>query len=99
VRPRGAADWRGWWAEHGEQELRVVFAQAWPPLAEVSQDDLAVYATRLSTLLGSRAPLRALAAELGRIRAELGVPPDSAEDEAAAETVEAWFPQGSVGSR
>jgi hypothetical protein len=56
-------------------------------------------ATRLSTLLGSRAPLRAIAAELGRMRADLGVQADAAEDERAAAIVQEWFPAGSVGAR
>jgi hypothetical protein len=99
VRPRSASDWRGWWAESGERELRVVFAEAWPPLGMIDEETRGHYATRLATLLGSRAPLRALTAELGRMRAELELPPDAAEDEAAAERVQAWFPAGSVGGR
>src|SRR4051812_15826660 len=99
MRPRSASDWRQWWAEGGEQELRAVLADAWPPLASAPEPDRAHYATRLATLLGSRAPARALAAELGRMRAELGLAADPAEDAAAADRVHAWFPAGSVGGR
>jgi hypothetical protein len=99
VRPRSASDWRAWWADGGERELRVVFRDAWQPLADADDDTCGRLATRLSTLLGSRSPLRSLAAELGRMRAELGVAPDPVEDEQAAERVLAWFPAGSVGSR
>jgi hypothetical protein len=99
VRPRSATDWRVWWAERGERELRVVFLEAWPPLASADEDTRAHYATRLATLLGSRSPLKALAAELGRMRAELGLDPDADEDRAAAARIQDWFPAGSVGSR
>jgi hypothetical protein len=99
MRPRSASDWRGWWAERGERELRVVFAEAWPPLERVDEETRGHYATRLATLLGSRAPVRAIAAELGRMRAELDLPPDSPEDQAAAERVYEWFPVGSLGGR
>ena len=99
MRPRSATDWRRWWAEQGEHELRVVFAEAWPPLATTDEETRAHYATRLATLLGSRSPLKAVAAELGRMRAELGLPPDADEDAAAAGRVHEWFPAGSIGSR
>ncbi len=47
---------------------------------------------RIATLLGSNAPLRALVAELGRIREhELGAGPDPTRDEAVAERVHGWF--------
>jgi len=99
VRPRSANDWRTWWAAGGERELRAVFREAWPPLAGADDDTCARLATRLSTLLGSRSPLRSLASELGRMRADLGVDPDPEEDERAAERVQAWFPAGGIGSR
>jgi hypothetical protein len=99
MRPRSASDWRGWWAAGGERELRGVFRDAWPPLAGADEETCAHLATRLATLLGSRAPQKALAAELGRMRGELGATADRAEDEAAAERVQAWFPAGSVGGR
>ncbi len=73
--------------------------EAWPPLAGAPEEVVAAMATRFSTLLGSRAPLRALVAELGRMRAELGAPPDPEEDARAAEYVQGWFPAGDVGSR
>jgi hypothetical protein len=99
VRPRSASDWRQWWAAGGEQELRAVLREAWPPLAGADDETCAHLSTRLATLLGSRAPVTALAGELGRMRAELGAAGDRAEDEAAAASVHEWFPAGSVGSR
>jgi hypothetical protein len=99
VRPRSATDWRAWWADGGEQKLRAVFLDAWPPLQAVDEETRAHYATRLATLLGSRSPLRAIAAELGRMRAELALPNDADEDAKAAERVQAWFPAGGIGSR
>jgi hypothetical protein len=99
VRPRSATDWRSWWAAGGEQGLRAVLLEAWRPLAGADDATCAHMATRLSTLLGSRAPLRAVTAELGRMRTELGSAPDAVEDERAAAIVRAWFPAGSVGAR
>jgi hypothetical protein len=99
VRPRSASDWRQWWAAGGEQELRVVFREAWPPLVGTDEETCAHLATRLATLLGSRSPLKALTAELGRMRADLGAAAAPAEDAAAAERIQAWFPAGSVGGR
>jgi hypothetical protein len=99
MRPRSASDWRRWWADGGERELRAVFREAWPPLAGTGDETCARLATRLATLLGSRAPLKALVAELGRMRTELGAEPARDEDAAAAERVQAWFPAGSVGGR
>jgi len=70
---RSATEWRDFWRERGEREL-----------AELLGDDLAPHATRVATLLGSRAPRAALAAELGRIN---GGPPD---DELATRIYD-WF--------
>jgi hypothetical protein len=61
VRARSANEWREFWATRGERELALLLG------------DLAPHATRVATLLGSRAPRTALAAELGRIR---NGPPD-----------------------
>ena len=48
---------------------------------------------RIATLLGSAAPLRALVAELGRIRThELGQPANPARDTEVAERIHTWFP-------
>jgi hypothetical protein len=99
MRPRSATDWRSWWAAGGEQGLRALLREAWPPVATADEATCAHMATRLSTLLGSRAPLRAVVAELGRMRSDLGVQPDAAEDERAAAIVQEWFPAGSVGAR
>jgi hypothetical protein len=99
MRPRSATDWRTWWAGGGELELRAVLREAWAPLAAADDETCAHYATRLATLLGSRAPLQALVAELGRMRRELGVSPDDEADRRVAERVQAWFPAGAVGAR
>jgi hypothetical protein len=77
----------------------VVLRETWPPLASVDEDTCAHYATRLATLLGSRSPLPAVVAELGRMREELGFEPEHVADVAAAEHIQAWFPAGSVGAR
>ena len=52
---RSANEWREFWATRGERELTALL------------DELAPHATRVATLLGSRAPRPTLAAELGRI--------------------------------
>jgi hypothetical protein len=90
--PRSATEWRDWWAGGGERELRRVLREAWPPLGVADEETCAAMATRLATLLGSRSPRKALAAELGRMRAELGAAADADEDDAAAARVETWFP-------
>ena len=80
MRPRGANEWRDFWRDGGELELRAQL------------DELAPHAARIATLLGSRAPLPALVAELGRIREhELRAPPDPARDAELAARVYAWF--------
>jgi len=61
VRTRSANEWRDFWATRGGRELAALLG------------DLAPHATRVATLLGSRAPQSALAAELGRIK---GTGPD-----------------------
>ena len=80
MRPRGANEWRDFWRDGGEQALRAQL------------DEFAPYSVRIATLLGSNAPLRALVAELGRIRAyELEAPADPGRDAEVAERVYAWF--------
>jgi hypothetical protein len=91
VRPRSASEWRSFWHQGGEEELASVLRSAWPPLASAGAEVVAAAAERVALLLGSAAPVRALAAELGRIRRELGADPDPGSDTAAAETVHAWL--------
>jgi hypothetical protein len=80
VRPRSANEWRDFWRDGGERELAGRL------------DELEPYSVRVATLLGSGAPLRALVAELGRIREhELAAPPDPARDAELAGRVYAWF--------
>ena len=55
MRTRSANEWREFWAARGERELAALLG------------DLAPHGTRIATLLGSRAPRSAIAAELGRI--------------------------------
>ncbi len=69
---RSAKEWRDFWATRGERELAALLG------------DLAPHMTRVATLLGSRAPCAALAAELGRIKA--GEP-----DHALAARIYDWF--------
>ena len=92
MRPRSANEWRDFWRDGGELELRGVLREAWPPLAGAEEATCAWLATRIATLLGSRAPRRALAAELGRIRVhELALDPDEGADAAAAARIQRWF--------
>jgi hypothetical protein len=80
VNTRSANEWRDFWRERGERELAQLL------------DEFEPHLTRVATLLGSRAPREALAAELGRIRAhELAAPADPARDERLAHTIYDWF--------
>ena len=72
MRTRSAAEWREFWASRGERELAQLLG------------DLAPHATRIATLLGSRAPRSALAAELGRIS-------NSVPDHDLAARIHDWF--------
>ena len=72
MRTRTASEWRDFWATHGERELAELLG------------DLSPYATRIATLLGSRAPRAALAAELGRIK-------HAEPDEGLAARIHDWF--------
>jgi hypothetical protein len=91
-RVRSAAEWRDFWRERGERELRLLLWAAWDPIAGASLSEYDACTTRVATLLGSRASCEALAAELGRIRAgELGLDADQAADERAAAKISRWF--------
>jgi hypothetical protein len=80
VRPRNANEWRDFWRDGGERELHAQL------------DEFAPYSVRIATLLGSNAPLRALVAELGRIREhELAAPPNPERDAEVAGRVYSWF--------
>jgi hypothetical protein len=83
-RTRNANEWRAFWRERGERELAALLDETWPPAR-------AGDATRIATLLGSRAPAGALAAELGRMRSERDDGQNRAEDEAAAAAIANWF--------
>jgi hypothetical protein len=85
VRPRSANEWRSFWHQGGEAELCDVLQDVWSP------DASAADASRVALLLGSAAPVRALAGELGRLRAESGGRDDPDADRAAAEKVDEWF--------
>jgi hypothetical protein len=91
MRPRSASEWRSFWHQGGERELASMLGSAWPPIASAAAADAETAAERISLLLGSAAPPRALAAELGRIRVDLGVDADPVADAAAAAAVHAWF--------
>jgi hypothetical protein len=80
VTTRSANEWRDFWRDRGERELGALLAEFEP------------HATRVATLLGSRAPRAALVAELGRIREhELGLTADPQRDEAMSDRVYDWF--------
>ena len=92
MRPRSASEWRAFWHHGGEGELQTVLRVEWPPLRDAPEEACVRSAERVATLLGSNAPARALASELGRIRAdELGAAPDPEADRAAAEAILGWF--------
>jgi hypothetical protein len=80
VTTRSANEWRDFWRERGERELASLL------------DEYEPHATRVATLLGSRAPREALVAELARIREhELRLPPDPRRDAELAARVHDWF--------
>jgi hypothetical protein len=80
VRPRAANEWRDFWRDGGERELAAQL------------DELEPYSVRVATLLGSNAPLKAVVAELGRIRAhELQAPPDAQRDAELGQRIYDWF--------
>ena len=77
---RTATEWREFWRDGGERALAAQL------------DEFEPHSVRIATLLGSNAPLRALVAELGRIREhELRVPADPRRDEELATRVYKWF--------
>ena len=77
---RSATEWRDFWRDRGERELASILDEYEPHL------------TRIATLLGSRAPREALAAELARIREhELRLPPDPRRDAELAARIHDWF--------
>jgi hypothetical protein len=80
VKSRSANEWRHFWRGRGERELASLL------------DEYEPHATRVATLLGSRAPREALVAELARIREhELRLPPDPRRDAELAARVHDWF--------
>jgi hypothetical protein len=80
VRTRSANEWRDFWRDRGERELAELLGEYEP------------HATRIATLLGSRAPRTALTAELARIREhELGLPADPERDQTVSDRVYDWF--------
>jgi hypothetical protein len=81
MRPRSANEWRDFWRDGGERELAGQLEEFEP------------YSVRIATLLGSAAPLRAVVAELGRIREhDLLLAADPTRDAVIAERVHTWFP-------
>ncbi len=91
MRPRSANEWRSFWHHGGEEQLEALLRDVWPPVREVPEAVRRPQVERVALLLGSNAPERALAGELGRIRAELGAEPDAAADRAAAARIADWF--------
>ena len=88
MRPRSANEWRDFWRDGGERELHARLGEFAP------------YSVRIATLLGSNAPLRALVAELGRIRVhELGAAADPARDAELAGRVHSWFASAALAGR
>lgn len=80
MRPRAANEWRDFWRDGGERELAAQL------------DELEPYSVRVATLLGSNAPLKAVVAELGRIREhELQAPADPQRDAELGQRIYDWF--------
>jgi hypothetical protein len=80
VKTRSANGWRDFWRDRGERELASLL------------DEYEPHATRIATLLGSRAPRDALVSELIRIREhELRLPPDAPRDAELARRIHEWF--------
>jgi hypothetical protein len=81
MRPRSANEWRDFWRDGGGRELAAQL------------DEFEPYSVRIATLLGSAAPVRAIVAELGRIRThELGEPANPSRDTEVATRIHDWFP-------
>jgi hypothetical protein len=91
VRPRSASEWRSFWHQGGEQELAAVLRSAWPSIGSAVDELVEAAAERIALLLGSAAPPRAIASELGRIRGELGLEGNAETDTVAADAVHTWF--------
>jgi hypothetical protein len=91
VSARGATAWREFWRDRGERELALLLRDEWGALGDARVEEYVAQGTRLATLLGSRAPERALAEELARMRAAVGAPSDAARDAAAAAAIARWF--------
>ena len=89
---KGAGEWRDFWRERGMPELAQVLAESWAPLAAASPAERESCGFRIASLLGSRAPVPALAEELGRIRRdELGLAAAPGVDQRVAVTITSWF--------
>jgi hypothetical protein len=86
-----ATEWRDFWRERGERELTLLLWARWRALPGSPTGAYVEHATRIATLLGSRAGSTAVEAELGRMREGLGAPADPAADGEAATTIAAWF--------
>jgi hypothetical protein len=68
-----------------------VLRSAWPPIETADAVAGTSAVERIALLLGSAAPPRAIASELGRIRSDLGVEGDPATDANAAAEIQTWF--------
>jgi hypothetical protein len=80
MRPRSANEWRDFWRDGGERALAAQL------------DELEPHSVRIATLLGSNAPLKAIVAELARIREhELRAPADPQRDEELGRRIHDWF--------
>ncbi len=85
MRPRSANEWRDFWRDGGERELHAQL------------EEFAPHSVRIATLLGSSAPLRALVAELGRIREhQLDSPADPDRDAEIAARIYGWFERAAL---
>jgi hypothetical protein len=86
-----ATEWRSFWRQRGERELTLLLWAVWRALPGSPTAAYGEHATRVATLLGSRAGMPALEAELGRMRETLAVVADPSADAEAARVIAAWF--------
>jgi hypothetical protein len=72
-------------------ELADVVSASWPPLDGADRETRETCVFRIASLLGSRAPAKAVSDELARIRFDLGAQARPLEDTRAAHAIAAWF--------
>jgi hypothetical protein len=86
------SQWKTWWRNQGEEELRLILWAAWDPIGGVPRDEYETYAPQIASQLRRGATIDEIAALLGQIRTEtIGLGPDPAADRAVAEKIRDWY--------